>query len=170
MKRLSNKCSKNSKNKKFNEILRLEREKVKKGFEMSANCPKIAKVTRIFLPMWKDWATNMAKIARRTNLTNSTLTKRKGQEGLREVREFSKNRKNNKNFSCHVKRLSKKYGKNSKNSSLRKHPFLLALRRWGRFARRNLCDSAREIPYWWRKIFPESGQTRWLVDGVVTLF
>ena len=24
--------------------------------------------------------------------------------------------------------------------SLRKHPFLLALRRWGRFARRNVCD------------------------------
>ena len=31
--------------------------------------------------------------------------------------------------------------------SLRKHPFLLALRRWGRFARRNVCDSAEEIPY-----------------------
>ena len=26
--------------------------------------------------------------------------------------------------------------------SLRKHPFLLAVRRWGRFARRNVCDSA----------------------------
>ena len=49
--------------------------------------------------------------------------------------------------------------------SLRKHPFLLALRRWGRFARRNVCDS-----YWWRKICPESGQKRWLVEGVVTLF
>ena len=48
--------------------------------------------------------------------------------------------------------------------------FLLALRRWGRFARRNVCDSATEIPYWWRKICPESGQKRWLVDGVVTLF
>ena len=35
-------------------------------------------------------------------------------------------------------------------SSLRKHPFLLALRRRGRFARRNVCDSATEIPYWWR--------------------
>ena len=35
--------------------------------------------------------------------------------------------------------------------SLQKHPFLLALRRWGRFARRNVCDSAAEIPYWWRK-------------------
>ena len=54
--------------------------------------------------------------------------------------------------------------------SLRKRPFLLALRRWGRFARRNVCDSATEIPYWWRKICPESGQKRWLVDGVVTLF
>ena len=30
---------------------------------------------------------------------------------------------------------------------LRKHPFLLALRRWGRFAGRNVCDSATEIPY-----------------------
>ena len=29
--------------------------------------------------------------------------------------------------------------------------FLLALRRWGRFARRNICDSVAEIPYWWRK-------------------
>ena len=32
------------------------------------------------------------------------------------------------------------------NSSLRKHPFLVALRRWGRFTRRNVCDSAAEIP------------------------
>ena len=31
--------------------------------------------------------------------------------------------------------------------SLRKHLFLLALRRWGRFARRNVCVSATEIPY-----------------------
>ena len=35
---------------------------------------------------------------------------------------------------------------NEKNS-LRKHPFLLALRRCGRFAGRNVCDSATEIPY-----------------------
>ena len=41
--------------------------------------------------------------------------------------------------------------------SLRKHPFLLALCRWGCFMRRNVCDSATEIPYWWRKICPESG-------------
>ena len=53
--------------------------------------------------------------------------------------------------------------------SLQKHSLLLALRRWGRFARRNVCDSATEILYWWRKICPESGQKRWLVDGVVTL-
>ena len=52
-------------------------------------------------------------------------------------------------------------------SSLRKRPFLLALRRWGRFARRNVCDSATKISYWWRKICPESGQKSWLVDGVV---
>ena len=60
--------------------------------------------------------------------------------------------------------------KNNKAHSLRKHPFLLALRRWGRFVWRNVCDSATEISYWWRKICPESGQKRWLVDGVVTLF
>ena len=35
--------------------------------------------------------------------------------------------------------------------SLRKHPFLLALRRWGRLARRNVCDSVAKTPYWWRK-------------------
>ena len=51
LKRLSNKYGKNSKNNKFHKILYLEREKVKKGFEMSANFAKIAKVTRIFLPM-----------------------------------------------------------------------------------------------------------------------
>ena len=54
--------------------------------------------------------------------------------------------------------------------SLRKQPLLLPLRRWGRFARNNVCDSATEIPYRWRKICAESGQKRWLVDGVVTLF
>ena len=36
---------------------------------------------------------------------------------------------------------------NSDRASLRKQPFLLALRRLGRFARRNVCDSATEIPY-----------------------
>ena len=30
--------------------------------------------------------------------------------------------------------------------SLQKHPFLLALHRWGHFARRNVCDTAAEIP------------------------
>ena len=33
------------------------------------------------------------------------------------------------------------------SGSLRQQPFLLALRRWGGFARRNVCDSATEIPY-----------------------
>ena len=79
---MSNKCSKNSKNNKFNEILHLEREKVKKGFEMSANFAKIAKVTRIFHAMWKDWTTNMAKkkqeqqIPENKQLTNTTILPR----------------------------------------------------------------------------------------------
>ena len=54
--------------------------------------------------------------------------------------------------------------------SLRKQPFLLSPCCWGRFSRRNVCDLAREIPYWWRKICPESGHKRWLDDRVVTLF
>ena len=45
---------------------------------------------------------------------------RKGQEELREVRKFRKNRKSNKYFSCYAKRLSNKYGKNSKNNNLNK--------------------------------------------------
>ena len=77
VKRLSNKYGKNSKNNKFHKILHLEREKVKKGFEMSANFAKIAKLTRIFLPMWKDWATNMAKITRTTNFTTFYTWKQK---------------------------------------------------------------------------------------------
>ena len=51
VKRLSNKYGKNSKNNKFHKIRHLEREKVKNGFKMSANFAKIAKVTRIFLPI-----------------------------------------------------------------------------------------------------------------------
>ena len=51
VKRLRKKYGKNSKNNKYNEILHLEREKVKKGFQMSANFAEIAKVTRIFLTM-----------------------------------------------------------------------------------------------------------------------
>ena len=54
--------------------------------------------------------------------------------------------------------------------SLRKHLFLLALRCEGHIARRNVCDSATEIPYWWHRICPESGQKGWLVDEEVTLF
>ena len=46
-------------------------------------------------------------------------------------------------FFKHFSRQSQNRG----GGSLRKHPFLLALRRWGRFARRNVCDSATEIAY-----------------------
>ena len=139
VKRLSNKYGKNSKNKKFNKILHLEREEVKKGFEKSANFAKIAKVTRLFLAMWKDWVINMAKIARIINSTieNSTLTKREGQEELREVREFRKNRKSNKTFSCYVKRLSNKYGKNSKNNKFYNWKFYTYKKRGPRRASRS---------------------------------
>ena len=58
-------------------MLHLEIEKVKKGFEKSANFEKIAKVARIFPAMWKDWATNMAKIARTTNFTKFYTWKEK---------------------------------------------------------------------------------------------
>ena len=77
---------------------------------------KSQKVTGIFLAKWKDWVTYVAKTARITNLTKYYLRERKGQEGLREVRKFWKNRKSNKNFSFYVKRLSNKYGRNSKNN------------------------------------------------------
>ena len=43
--------AKKSKNNKFNNILHLEREKVKKGFEKSTNFAQIAKETKIFLAM-----------------------------------------------------------------------------------------------------------------------
>ena len=67
------------------------------------------------------------------------------------------------------------YGKINNNQwgfflAWEKHPFFLALRRWGRFARRNICESGTEISHWWRKICPESGQKGWLVNGAVTLF
>ena len=73
------------------------------------------------------------------------------------------------NFAYHLsKPWSEWYFRARRNECFRR------LRRWGRFARRNVCDLATEIPYWqlywWRKIFPESGQKRWLVDEVVTLF
>ena len=46
-----------------------------------------------------------------------------------------------------VSRVGLLFDFNLEYRGLRKHPFLLALRRWGRFARRNVCDSATEIPY-----------------------
>ena len=48
MKRLSNKHGKNSNNNKFHKILHLEREKVKKGFKMSANFVKNRKSNKNF--------------------------------------------------------------------------------------------------------------------------
>ena len=54
--------------------------------------------------------------------------------------------------------------------NLRIQPFLLAPRRWRCFARRKVCASATEIPCWWRKNCPDSGQELWLVEIVVTLF
>ena len=53
------------------------------------------------------------------------------------------------------RRYLRKYTKvglvsNKHQTSLRKHPFLLALRRLGRFTRRNVCNSVAKIPYWWR--------------------
>ena len=69
MKRLSNKYGKNSRKNNFFKILLLEREKAKRGFVKSPDFTKIAKVTGIFPAKWKDWATNVAKIARITNLT-----------------------------------------------------------------------------------------------------
>ena len=41
----------------------LKKTAIKKIIEEIANVAKIAKVRRIFLAMWKDWVTNMAKIA-----------------------------------------------------------------------------------------------------------
>ena len=45
----SDKYRRTRKNNKFNKILDLEKEEIKKGPEMSANIAKVAKVTRIFL-------------------------------------------------------------------------------------------------------------------------
>ena len=52
--------------------------------------------------------------------------------------------------------------------TLRKHPFS-SLFVAGDVSGINVCDSATEIPYWWREIGPESGHKRWLDDGEVTL-
>ena len=67
--RKGKKYGKNSKNNKFNKILHLGREKVRRASRSSQISQKIAKVIRIFLLMWKDLVTNMAKIGRLTNLT-----------------------------------------------------------------------------------------------------
>ena len=53
-------------------------------------------------------------------------------------------------FSLHEQSMNlkrEKYLDNSSLYSLRKHPFLLALRHGGRFAQTNVYNSATEIPY-----------------------
>ena len=83
MKTLSNKYGKNSNyNKIFNKILDFEREKVKTGFGKAA---KFAKVTRIFLAMWKDWAvTNIVNLTMKFNKILD-LEREKAKKGLEEA-------------------------------------------------------------------------------------
>ena len=82
LKTLSNKYGKNSNwNKIFNKILDLEREKVKTGFEKSAN---FAKVTRMFLPFWKYWVTNMPNLTMKFNKILD-LEREKAKKGLEEA-------------------------------------------------------------------------------------
>ena len=53
--------------------------------------------------------------------------------------------------------------------SLRKQLSLLVPRRKGRFARRNICASAKATPHWWSKISLESGQELRFLDALVNL-
>ena len=53
--------------------------------------------------------------------------------------------------------------------SLRKQLSLLVPRRKGRFARRNICASAKATPHWWGKISLESGQELRFLDALVNL-
>ena len=62
----------------------------------------------------------MAKIARTTNFTKLFTWKEERSRRASVSRKFRKNQKRNKNFSCYVKRLSNKYGKNSKNNKFHK--------------------------------------------------
>ena len=68
----------------------------------------------------------------------------------------------------HVGRLHRRlhttqamFGGHSIACGNRRFSSLIAAR--GRFARRNVCDSATEIPCWWRKICPKSVHKRWLL-------
>ena len=53
--------------------------------------------------------------------------------------------------------------------SLRKQLSLLVPGRKGRFARRNICASAKATPHWWSKISLESGQELRFLDALVNL-
>ena len=72
-------------NNKFHKILHLEREKVKKGFEMSPNFAKIAKVqsNKNFSSFVKRLSNKNGKKKQEQQISqNSTLGKRNDQEGL----------------------------------------------------------------------------------------
>ena len=53
--------------------------------------------------------------------------------------------------------------------SLRKQLSLLVPRRKERFARRNICASAKATPHWWSKISLESSQELRFLDALVNL-
>ena len=53
--------------------------------------------------------------------------------------------------------------------SLRKQLSLLVPCRKGRFARRNICASAKATPHWWSKISLGSGQELRFLDALVNL-
>ena len=53
--------------------------------------------------------------------------------------------------------------------SLRKQMSFLVPRRNWRFARRNICASAKATPHWWSKISLESGQELRFLDALVNL-
>ena len=55
-------------------------------------------------------------------------------------------------------------------SSLRIQPSFLIPCLKGHFHRIDICGLATEIPYWWCKIHPGSGQELWLVNEVILLF
>ena len=74
-------------NKKFNKILHLQKEKIKKGFEKSAN---FAKVTTIFLAMREDWVTNRQKYKNKKINNILHLEREKVKKGFEKSANFAK--------------------------------------------------------------------------------
>ena len=99
VKRLSNKYGKNSKNNKFDKILHLERKKVKNGFVKSANFAKIAKITRLFLAMWKEYQYHDVYASFHSFFHKHTATMHKKDCRLQEGVSFCNKRKRKQNFS-----------------------------------------------------------------------